>query len=84
MTKEEKTNRIVNFEIRLKEYISMIDEYLNICLSVPIGKQQVVADAMAYSVGAGGKRIRPVLTWNFAVSAGDSRKLHCRLLPLWK
>ena len=70
MTTEEKTNRIVNFEIRMKEYISMIDEYLNICLSVPIGKQQVVADAMAYSVGAGGKRIRPVLTLEFCRISG--------------
>lgn len=43
----------------------MIEEYLTTCLSVPVGKQQIVADAMAYSVDAGGKRIRPVLTLEF-------------------
>lgn len=60
----------MDFETRLQKYISMIDEYLNICLSVPAGKQQVVADAMAYSVDAGGKRIRPVLTLEFCRISG--------------
>ncbi len=67
-----KTNRVVDFENKLNQYVTLTEEYLTHSLSVPLGKQQIVADAMAYSVGAGGKRIRPVLALEFCrICGGD-------------
>ena len=49
------TDISVKIENSLKEYLSREDEHYGI-----------LWDAMRYSVGAGGKRVRPMLTLEFA------------------
>ncbi|MGN0620700.1 MAG: polyprenyl synthetase family protein [Porcipelethomonas sp.] len=62
-------------DIRLKEYISFIEDSLKkYSLSEKLGLQKSVAEAMDYSLEAGGKRIRPVLVLEFCrVCGGDYR-----------
>ena len=55
---------------RYREYTLRIDAYLERCLAVPDIRQKNVLRAMAYSVGAGGKRVRPVLTLEFCRLCG--------------
>ena len=50
------------FKEKLKEYFDMISTELDKVFSVPDVRQKSVYDAMRYSIMAGGKRIRPVLT----------------------
>lgn len=57
-------------EERLKQYVAMIDQYLAQVLMPSVCKQQSVLEAMAYSVEAGGKRIRPVLVLEFCRLCG--------------
>ena len=52
----------MSFTQTLQEYIQMINRQLEEYLPKKSNLQHVVDDAMAYSVEAGGKRIRPVLT----------------------
>ena len=61
----EKGMRIVDYQKIYHDYIEMIEKYLIQRLQEQPCKQQKVLQAMAYSVGAGGKRIRPVLTLEF-------------------
>ena len=56
---------MTNFEIKLKEYTSFIDDKLKTVL-VNTGKNyDVLTDAMLYSLTVGGKRIRPILLLEF-------------------
>ncbi|SHI94834.1 polyprenyl synthetase family protein [Parasporobacterium paucivorans] len=51
----------MNFNVELKTRIAHIDEVLNSFLPPAAGYQQIVQEAMRYSVLGGGKRIRPIL-----------------------
>ena len=57
---------------QLKQYISMIDSYLLASVSDSSSMQKSVIEAMKYSLTAGGKRIRPILTLEFARVLGCS------------
>ena len=56
---------MAEFETRLKEYCKAIEKELENILNRCDANKQVLFDAMRYSVGAGGKRIRPVLLLEF-------------------
>ncbi len=56
---------------RLQEYVEFIENSLkNYSLCDKLGLQKSVADAMDYSLEAGGKRIRPVLVLEFCRICG--------------
>ncbi len=63
---------------RLSELVSLTDAHLEELHKRALngtGKQSVITDAMWYSLSAGGKRLRPVLTLEFChVCGGDERK----------
>ena len=63
-----------NHQNRLTEDIALIDEALNAFLSGDDPLTQVVFDAMRYSMTAGGKRLRPVLTLEFCRALGGDLK----------
>ena len=52
----------------------MIEEYLNSCFDDKSVSHSELLDAMRYSLLAGGKRIRPVLTLEFCKAAGGDLK----------
>lgn len=52
----------MDFEKQLKEYINKVNDELNNVFAEKECLQKVVYDAMGYSVMAGGKRLRPVLS----------------------
>lgn len=59
------------FEIQLKEYQAKIEDYLNTHCSVyPLEPQQTLFESMRYSLLAGGKRLRPVLVFDFCRMCG--------------
>ncbi|MGN0614281.1 MAG: polyprenyl synthetase family protein [Porcipelethomonas sp.] len=60
----------------LDEYVSYTEKYLEkYSLKSKLGLQSTVADAMDYSLEAGGKRIRPVLVQAFCrLCGGDVKK----------
>ena len=62
----------MNLETTLGEYKSLIDKELDRYLSFPDCKQQRLLEAMRYSVNAGGKRIRAILTLEFARLCGGT------------
>lgn len=66
----------LDFNSILKSYLDQIEEYLKHCLAVPSElTQKSVLEAMAYSVEAGGKRIRPILTLEFCrLCGGETQK----------
>ena len=53
-----------------EEYKALAEEYLERAILVPEGEEGGLADAMRYSLLAGGKRIRPVLALAFADALG--------------
>ncbi len=61
---------------RLQEYVEFIENSLkNYSLCDKLSLQKSVADAMDYSLEAGGKRIRPVLVLEFCrICGGDYKK----------
>ena len=62
----------MNLDQILTEYKALIDAELERCLTFPECKQQRLLEAMRYSVNAGGKRIRAILTLEFAKLCGGS------------
>ena len=54
----------------VEAYRSMIDSFLASAVSVPAGEKGLLADAMRYSLLAGGKRIRPILALEFCRMLG--------------
>ncbi len=56
---------MIKFKEQLEQYRHKIDLQLENLLSVSPCLQQPVYDAMQYSISAGGKRIRPILTLEF-------------------
>ncbi len=67
---------MVKFEEQLKNYQSKIEEYLQESCSVyPKEPQQTLFESMRYSLLAGGKRLRPVLVFDFCrMCGGDWEK----------
>ena len=53
-----------------EEYKALAEEYLQTAILVPEGEKGGLAEAMRYSLLAGGKRIRPVLALAFADALG--------------
>ncbi len=66
----------LDFNERTKEYTRFIETYLDRqCFSNKDEPQQVLFDAMRYSLLAGGKRLRPVLVFDFCrMCGGDWQK----------
>jgi len=63
---------MTEFDNKIRDYCTKIDLSLEKILSRSNCMQQVVFDAMKYSVGAGGKRIRPILLLEFCrICGGD-------------
>jgi len=65
---------MTDFDSKIKSYCELIDAELEKILSRSNCLQQVVFDAMRYSVGAGGKRIRPILLLEFCRVCGGNIK----------
>lgn len=64
-----------NFEKITQDYIRMIDDSLDEYLVKTGDKYDIVKEAMSYSLKAGGKRIRPILTLEFCrINGGDINK----------
>ncbi len=62
-------------EKTMGRYLALIEEYLNDCIEKSSYGEEIVADAMRYSLQNGGKRIRPVLVLEFArLCGGDVKK----------
>ncbi len=62
-------------EKTLNGYCSLIENYLNISIDKSEYDEEIVADAMRYSLQNGGKRIRPVLVLEFCrLCGGDVNK----------
>ena len=53
---------MIDFKSRYDEYLNMINKRLDELLTGSVYDDEIVCDAMRYSVENGGKRIRPVLT----------------------
>lgn len=52
----------MNFEQKLNEYIKSTNDFLEKYSVIPEVPQKILYEAMSYSLLAGGKRVRPVLT----------------------
>lgn len=62
---------MMNFENQLKAYQDNIEKYLaDNCSVYPDEPQQTLFEAMRYSLLAGGKRLRPVLVFDFCRMCG--------------
>ncbi len=62
-------------EKTMSSYLALVEEYLNECIEKSSYGEEIVADAMRYSLQNGGKRIRPVLVLEFArLCGGDVKK----------
>lgn len=59
-------------EKTMGSYLALIEEYLNECIEKSSYDEEIVADAMRYSLQNGGKRIRPVLVLEFARLCGGN------------
>ena len=59
----------MDFSQKLKGYTEKINKALE-CIADSFPKNNIVSDAMAYSLLAGGKRIRPVIALAVADSLG--------------
>lgn len=71
MTKQGKGKKLDN-NIKYNDYLDLINTQLDKYLSSSFLKNQTMLDSMKYSVGAGGKRIRPVLLLEFCrILGGD-------------
>lgn len=62
------------FDEQLCRYTDQIEGYLQQCFLEPDEPQQELFEAMRYSLLAGGKRIRPVLTLSFCAICGGSQE----------
>jgi len=53
---------MINFEKQIEHYRNLIDNTLDMYCRPPELDEKVIYEAMAYSIKAGGKRIRPILS----------------------
>ena len=59
------------FSARMAEYKSAVDKYLDACLEeTQCASYHKLTDSMRYSLAAGGKRLRPILTMEFCRMCG--------------
>jgi geranylgeranyl diphosphate synthase type II len=63
----------------LSDARAQVDAALERCLPRPPACPEIVSDAMRYSVFAGGKRLRPILTLAAADVVARSNASHARL-----
>ncbi len=63
----------MSFEVKLREMAQSVNEQLDILVPLKDNKQSAIYEAMRYSLLAGGKRIRPVLTLAYADILGVDR-----------
>ena len=63
---------MLEFEALLCSYADRVEGYLHSCFTDADEPQQVLFDAMRYSLLAGGKRLRPVLAQAFCELCGGS------------
>ena len=62
---------MTDFSVELQEYQEKIENFLENCIAARRGQpQELLFDAMGYSLLAGGKRLRPVLTLAFCRACG--------------
>lgn len=62
---------MTDFPLELQEYQKKIERFLENCIAARRGQpQDLLFDAMGYSLLAGGKRLRPVLTLAFCRACG--------------
>ncbi len=62
-----------NFDEKTKEYLSLIENYLDSsCFRYENQPQTVLFDAMRYSLLAGGKRLRPIFVLDFCRMCGGN------------
>ena len=67
--------RYVNFQEELNEKVDQIEELLRSFLPAEEGFAKTLAEAMNYSLCAGGKRLRPLLLWETGRLFGGDGKL---------
>ncbi len=60
----------LDFSQQLEQDLAQIEAYLAQCFIYPVEPQQTLFDAMRYSLLAGGKRLRPVMTLEFCRACG--------------
>lgn len=66
---------MITFKDKLKQYENSVNSALNAALPAENGtRQAAVYNAMRYSLMAGGKRLRPMLTLEFCRMSGGSRR----------
>lgn len=65
----------MSFDSILQQYRQHIEDYLGDCFTDISQPQQKLFEAMRYSLLAGGKRLRPVLTFDFCRMCGKDWKL---------
>ena len=66
-----------DFQLQMKQKVQEIEEILQEYLPKQKGYQTVIMEAMAYSLLAGGKRLRPMLmNETFRLFSGTSKALH--------
>ena len=75
----------MTFEQRLNSYAKQTEDFLDEYLNTTgcVGQEKIV-EAMRYSALAGGKRLRPALTWNFAVYRAEMQNACFHLPPRLK
>jgi geranylgeranyl diphosphate synthase type II len=64
----------VEFKVVLKEKTSYVEELLNKYMPKEEGYQKTIMEAMNYSLSAGGKRLRPILTLEACKIVGGNEK----------
>jgi len=72
---------MLEFEALLRSYADRVEGYLHSCFTDADEPQQVLFDAMRYSLLAGGKRLRPVLAQAFCELCGGRASM---ALPPWR
>lgn len=64
------------YDVQMQLYLDDIERYLNEeCFVYPDAPQQILFDAMRYSLLAGGKRLRPIFVFDFCRVCGGDREL---------
>ena len=58
------------FQEQLQRYVDAAEDFLNLQFAWEPAPQKTLLESMRYSLLAGGKRLRPVLTMEFCRAAG--------------
>lgn len=65
-------NNPMDYQLKKSEYIKLINEKLYSYIVKNGDEYDIVKEAMLYSLSAGGKRIRPMLTLEFCLASGGN------------